>query len=68
MIFGLYTTPPEIQRFIEGTFFNIKEDFAFAYQDDGFVFSGIFLAELNHLPKVLQRLRERRIKIKVRKS
>lgn len=66
MIFGLYTTPPEIQLFIDGTFFDIKEDFAFAYQDDGFVFSDIFLVDLNHLPKVLQRLRERRIKIKFR--
>ena len=65
--FGLKNAPAEFQRFVENTLFDTRDEFAFLYLDDKFVFSNTFDDHLNHLKKVFQRLREKGIKIKASK-
>ena len=52
---------------MKNTLFDIRDEFAFTYLDDTLVFSNTFDDRLNHLRKIFERLREKRIKIRASK-
>ena len=62
--FGFTNAPAEIQRFVENTLFNKRDEFAFIYLDDTLVLSDTFDDCLNYLKKVFQRFRGKEIKTK----
>ena len=65
--FGLRNAPATFQRFMEEALVDFRDQFCLPYLDDVICFSGNFEDHLLHLRKILQRLRSKGIKLKLKK-
>ena len=65
--FGLMNAPGVFQRFMQSVLEGMNNDFCIPYMDDVIIFSNSFEDHISHLRKVLQRLREKGVKLNVRK-
>ena len=65
--FGLMNAPATFQRFMENCVGDFRDEFAVPYLDDLLVYSKTFDQHLDHLDRVLGRLKEHNVKIKPRK-
>ena len=65
--FGLMNAPWIFQRFMQSALEGMNNDFCIPYMDDVIIFSNSFEDHINQLRKVLQRLREKGVKLKARK-
>ncbi len=67
MPFGLTNAPASFQALINDTLREFLNDFALAYLDDVLIFSTIYEQHVQHVRKVLQKLREKDLLIKLSK-
>ena len=65
--FGLMNAPGMFQKFMQSELEGMNNDFCIPYMDDVIIYSNSFEDHINHLRKVLQRLREKGVKLKARK-
>ena len=65
--FGLMNAPGVFQKFMQSALEGMNNDFCIPYMDDVIIFGNSFVDHINHLRKVLQRLREKGVKLKARK-
>jgi hypothetical protein len=67
MPFGLTNAPASFQALINDTLREYLDDFALAYLDDVLIFSTTYEEHVTHVRKVLQKLREKDLPIKLSK-
>ena len=65
--FGLTNAPATFQRYMEETVGDFRDRFAIPYLDDVIVYSTSFDEHLSHLRSMLQRIRERGLKLNINK-
>ena len=65
--FGLMNAPSCFQRYMESVIEDFRDDFATAYLDDLIVYSDDFHQHLEHIRKVLQRVKSKGLKLKLQK-
>ena len=65
--FGLKNAPAVFQRYMEDTLHDFRDDFAMPYLDDIIVYSTDLESHLQHLSKVLKRVKEKGLKLKLQK-
>ena len=65
--FGLMNAPPVFQRHMEKTVEDFRDKFAAPYIDDVIVYSRTFEEDLQHVKRVLRRLKERGMKLNIKK-
>ena len=65
--FGLKNAPAVFQRYMEDTLHDFRDEFAMPYLDDIIVYSTDLHSHLQHLGKVLNRVKEKGLKLKLQK-
>ena len=65
--FGLCNAPSVFQRHMENTLRDFRDDFCVPYIDDIIVYSKTFEEHIHHLQKVLKRLKDKGMKLKLEK-
>ena len=64
ILFGLTNAPTSFQRFMEPCLSGLRDDICVPYLDDIIVFSPSFNDHIEHIRKVLKRLKEHNVKLK----
>ena len=65
--FGLTNAPAKFQRYMEETVADFRDKFALPYLDDVIVYSKSLTEHLGHISQVLQRMKERGLKLNLSK-
>ena len=65
--FGLTNAPAKFQRYMEETVEGFRDDYALPYLDDIIVYSKTFEEHLEHIRKVIQRTKEKGLKLNLSK-
>ena len=65
--FGLMNAPATFQRHMEESFSDYRDKFALPYLDDIIAYSKTFDDHVNHVQKILQRIKEKKLKLNLNK-